>query len=181
MKYLLPNTETDRLIFRLVTPDDFEHWLPLFTAPNVGKFLGLDESLTAEQLCQKWFDKVNHRYKNDLGGMNALISKSTGKMVGQCGLLIQNIEAEERMEIGYSVLPEYWGKGFASEAAQKCKEEGFTRGLTDRLMSMVHVDNIASELVAKKNGMNWEKTVDKDSDNPMNIFSLSKMEWSDSL
>ena len=178
MKYLLPDTETERLKFRVVTQGDFEDWMPLFEAPNVAKFLGLDESLSQRELCQKWFDKVFHRYENEQGGMNALISKETGKMVGQCGILVQAIEGEERLEIGYSILPEYWGKGFASEAAQKCKEEAFKREFSDRLMSTMHVDNIASELVAKKNGMSWEKTVDIDAHGAMNVFSISKSEWS---
>ncbi len=173
MKYLLPEVETDRLSFRLLRPNDFENWLPLFAVANVARYLGMDQSMGEKQQCQKWFDKVFHRYENDLGGMNALISKSTGKLIGQCGLLIQDIEGEQRMEIGYSVLPEYWGMGYASEAAQKCKLEGFERGFTDRLMSMVHVENIGSETVAKRNGMSWEKTVEEGT---MNIFSIAKKE-----
>lgn len=180
MKYLLPEVETKRLIFRLLNPKDFENWLPLFSSMDVARFLGLDESLTPEEMCQKWFDKVFHRYENDLGGMHVLVDKTTRKMVGQCGLLIQEVEGERRMEIGYSVLPEYWGMGYASEAAQKCKEEGFTNGFTENIMSMVHIDNKGSETVAKRNGMVWEKIVDKDSGNPMNIFSIQKSDWESS-
>lgn len=174
---MLPDVSTKRLEFRLVTQNDFNLWKPLFLAPNVAKYLGLDEKLSQTELCQKWFDKVFHRYENDLGGMNALIDKSTGKLVGQCGLLIQDIEKEERMEVGYSVLPDFWGMGYASEAAQKCKEEGFKRGFTDRLMSVVHVDNRGSEIVAKKNGMTYEKTIKANEENPFNVFSIRKSDW----
>ncbi|MFT4753702.1 MAG: ribosomal-protein-alanine N-acetyltransferase [Salibacteraceae bacterium] len=171
---MLPNIETERLRFRLLSPDDFQAWLPLFAAKNVARFLGMDESLSQKELCQMWFDKVLNRYENDLGGLNVLVLKTTGELVGQCGLLIQDLEGQQRMEIGYSVLPKYWGRGYASEAAQKCKDKAFKGGFAEVLMSMVHVENIASEIVAKKNGMIWEKTVDQDTLNPMNIFSVKK-------
>lgn len=175
MKFVLPGIETERLTFRLLQESDFEEWLPLFEAEQVARFLGLDESLEKEVLCQKWFDKVFHRYENDLGGMNVLVDKVSHKMVGQCGLLIQEIENEICMEIGYSVLPKYWGIGYASEAAQMCKEQGFKQGFTDVLISMVHVNNKASEMVAKKNGMTWQKMVNPKTLNPMNIFSIQKI------
>jgi RimJ/RimL family protein N-acetyltransferase len=49
------------------------------------------------------------------------MDKKTNRLVGQCGLLIQNIDNIERLEIGYSILPEFWNQGFASESAMKCK------------------------------------------------------------
>jgi len=57
--------------------------------------------------------------------MNALIDKKTNLLVGQCGLLIQSVQNIERLEIGYSILPEYWYNGYASESAIKCKNYAF--------------------------------------------------------
>lgn len=172
MKYLLTNQETERLKFRLLTPKDFNIWVDLFKAENIAKFLDLDPKLSPSGLCQKWFDKVFNRYENDLGGMNVLIDKSTNQMVGQCGLLVQTIENVERLEIGYALLPAYWGQGFALEAAIKCKHYGFENNYADSLISNIHVNNISSEKVALKNGMTLEKRI-KD----FNIFSIDKMVW----
>jgi [ribosomal protein S5]-alanine N-acetyltransferase len=116
MKYSLEGKETERLKFRLLKSEDFDDWLNLFKVKNVAKFLGMDPNLSEKEMCEIWFEKTFNRYENELGVMNALIDKKTNLLVGQCGLLIQNIE---RLEIGYSILPEYWHNGYASESAIK--------------------------------------------------------------
>lgn len=174
MKYLLTGEETERLKFRLLTQDDFNDWLPLFQEPRVAEFLGMDTSLSPRQHCEEWFKKSLGRYETETGGMNVLVDKVSEKMVGQCGLLIQDIEGEQFMEIGYSILPEYWGKGYASEAAIKCKEFAFKNNFTDAIISMVHVDNIGSETVAKRNGMTLFKHIANYKGQAVNIFRVSK-------
>ena len=174
MKYLLTGEETSRLHFRLVTKDDFNTWLPLFKEEKVDMFLGMPTGMSQKEQCEFWFNKVFHRYKNGLGGMNALIDKTTGAFIGQSGLLVQTVEEEERLEIGYSILPRYWGKGYAQEAAIKCKDFCFEHGFATNVISMMHVDNIGSEIVAKKNGMILEKQVDG-----FNVYSITRRMWLD--
>ncbi|MEM5566246.1 GNAT family N-acetyltransferase [Psychroserpens sp. AS72] len=171
-KYLLTNQESERLQYRLVTKDDYDTWLPLFKEKNVDKFLGMPSGLSQTEQCDYWFKKVWHRYENNLGGMNALIDKQTGEFIGQSGLLIQTVEDEERLEVGYSILPKFWGKGYAQEAAKKCRDFCFEHNFTDNVISMMHVDNIASEIVAIKNGMSLEKQVDV-----YKVFSITREEW----
>lgn len=172
MNYLLSNQKSERLMFRIVSKDDYNTWLPLFKEEHVTKFLGMPKGLSQTEQCDFWFDKVFHRYDNNLGGMNALIEMSTKEFIGQAGLLIQNIEDEERLEIGYSILPKFWNKGYASEAAIKCKEFCFENNLSDNLISMMHVDNFGSEIVARKNGMTFEKHVDE-----YKVYSITKALW----
>lgn len=174
MKYLLTGEETQRLTFRLLTESDFDAWLPLFSGPRVAEFLGMDEKLSEKEQCETWFEKSLGRYTNETGGMNVLVDKTSGLMVGQCGLLIQQIEDEKFMEIGYSILPAHWGKGYATEAAVKCKEYAFENNFADSLISMVHAENIGSETVAKKNGMQLFRFVPNYKGQPMNIFKVSK-------
>lgn len=169
MKYLLTGQETERLKFRLLEPGDFDVWVNLFNTENIAEHLELDPKLSSSELCKIWFDKAFHRYENDLGGLNVLIDKKTNQLIGQCGLLIQTIENIERMEIGYSILPKFWKRGYAIEAAAKCKNYAFENNFTDSLISMVHVKNIASEKVAIRNGMSFEKRI-----NSFNIFSINR-------
>jgi RimJ/RimL family protein N-acetyltransferase len=75
--------------------------------------------------------------------------------------------------VGYSILPEYWGKGFASEAAIKCKEFAFDNNFSDSIISVIHPDNIGSEKVAIKNGMSVLKFVEFH-DMPANVFEVLK-------
>lgn len=177
MKYLLTNQETGRLKFRLLQESDFELWLPLFYGENVALFLGMDTSMSEEELCRSWFNRVFQRYENDLGGMNVLIDKESNRLVGQCGLLIQTVEEEEKLEIGYSVLPEFWNRGYATEAAQKCKDFAFKEAFAESLISIVHIDNISSEMVAVKNGMTPQKRVESFNGMPVNIYGMNRIEW----
>jgi ribosomal-protein-alanine N-acetyltransferase len=177
MKYSLEGKETERLKFRLLKSEDFDDWLNLFKGKNVAKFLGMDPTLSEKKMCEIWFEKTFNRYENELGVMNALIDKKTNLLVGQCGLLIQSIQNIERLEIGYSILPEYWHNGYASESAIKCKNYAFENNLSDSLISMVHVENIGSEKVALKNGMILEQKIDSYEGAPMNIFRIDKNNW----
>jgi ribosomal-protein-alanine N-acetyltransferase len=175
MKYLLIGEESERLKFRLLHQDDFDTWLPFFEDKSVAPFLAMDPTKTKHELCEFWFSKVFNRYENDLGGMNALIDKSTGNFIGQCGLLVQEVEGISRLEVGYSILPKYWSKGYALEAAKKCKEFAFENNYTDTLISIIHPENIASEKVAIKNGMTLFKNIDGEFHGmPANLFQVKK-------
>jgi len=160
MNYLLLDQETDLLCFRALVKEDFNSWVSFFEDKEILTYFGIDTNLSQEQLCENWFAKVFYRYKNNLGGMNAIILKETGALVGQCGLLIQTVEGKDRLEVGYSLLPQYRGFGYGTEAAVKCKEFAFENSLAEALMSMVHVDNKASEKVALKNGMQLESVIE---------------------
>ena len=175
--YLLEGFETERLRFRKLSWHDFDPWQELFISDDVALFLGLDPKLSKKELTQKWFDKTFNRYENNLGSMNVLIDKQTNRLIGQSGLLIQEVEGEKRLEISYSILPEFWRKGFAFEAANACLNYAFEQDWANNLISQVDPQNIGSEKVALKNGMTLEKTVLEDDDSPLNIFSIRKEDW----
>lgn len=168
MDYLLEGEESKRLSFRKVSFSDFNDWLPFHEEPKSSQhWSGLPKN--PRIACEEQFDAIFHRYENKLGGMNALILKEKNIFVGLCGLLIQQVDGLTEMEIGYSLLPTYWRLGFATEAAQKCKEVAFKHKWSSSLISIIHVDNIPSQKVAMNNGMHLEKsTVYKD--NPVHIF-----------
>jgi len=163
---LLFEEETERLLFRKVKPTDFEAWLEFCREKDALKYIfsQANQLLPPEEKCHKWFDRVQNRYENQLGGMNALIEKSTGKLVGQTGLLIQTIDGVEELEIGYSLLAAHRGKGFAIEAAQKCKQVAIERQAADSLISVIIPENVTSIAVAEKNGMKLDKITKQNED-----------------
>jgi len=156
MKYLLEGQETDRLLFRKIDLTDFGDWLKFFEDPNTSLHW-VEEKESSLIACKKWYQKQQDRYERDKGGMNALIEKSTGRLVGHCGLLVQSVEGVTELEIAYSLLPEFWKKGYACEAAVHCKEYAFHHNFSDSLISIISLTNIPSQKVALKNGMTLEK------------------------
>jgi len=175
--YFLKNFETERLRFRKLSWDDFDDWQALFISDDVALFLGMDPKLSKKELTQLWFDKTMDRYEKQLGSMNVLVDKQLNRMVGQCGLLIQTIEGVDRLEVGYSILPEFWRKGYAFEAANACLNYAFENEFSDNLISQIDPRNVGSEKVARKNGMTLEKTILDKNHESLNIFSISREEW----
>lgn len=176
MKYLLNNEQTQRLQFRLLQGSDFDDWLTFFEHPDASAYLGMHDIGSPREQCKTWFNKVMERYNNDSGGLNVLVEKSSGRFLGQCGLLVQEVDGKEELEIGYSLLPEFWGLGYATEAAQKCRDYAFEHHFRDSIISIIHLDNIRSEKVAIKNGMTLSKqTIFRGL--PVNIFRITREEW----
>ncbi len=170
MDYLLTGEESKRLYFRKVQPSDFELWLPFHEDPLSSEFWS-EENLSPKAACQKWFDNTFYRYENNLGGMNALIDKNTGALIGQCGLLMQTVNNLQELEIGYSLLPAFRNKGYATEVAIKCKSFAFEHKMAQSLISIIHIENKASQNVAIKNGMALDKTTTY-KNNPVHIFRV---------
>ncbi len=179
MKFLLNGVETERLYLRNIEESDFDLWLSFFQDPNSFSHWKCDLQ-EPEIECRNWYIKQFMRYENDMGGMNALVEKESGKLIGHCGLLIQQVDDEEMMEIGYSLLSDYQNKGYATEAAIKCKHHAFENNFSDVLISIISLTNHASANVARKNGMRiLKQTVYHD--NPVNIFHIAKKDWQKDL
>lgn len=173
-KYSLEGQESARLQYRPVRESDFDTWLRFCQYPDSLKYIFSKKQLEEQDpllRCRMWFDRVAHRYNNQLGGMNALIDKETQALVGQCGLLIQTIDGQQELEIGYSLMPEHRGKGYAIEAAQTCKAFAFANKLAPSLISVIHVENEASMKVARANGMQLDKTTISEGD-PVHVFRI---------
>jgi ribosomal-protein-alanine N-acetyltransferase len=175
-KYSLEGQETERLLFRKITEQDFDTWLAFCKYPDSLKYIFSQEQLKVEdpiERCRIWFNRVFNRYENGLGGMNALIEKQTGAFVGQCGLLIQTIDDMEELEIGYSLMPAFRGKGYANEAAIKCKEFAFANDYATSLISVIVPENTDSIKVALNNRMKLDKTTTSNGD-VVNIYRINK-------
>lgn len=173
-KYSLEHQESERLLFRKIVPEDFDIWLEFCKYPDSLKYIFSQEQLAVldpVKYCQMWFDRALGRYANGTGGLNALIDKNTNEYIGQCGLLVQTIDDLEELEVGYSIMPQHRGKGYATEAARKCRDFAFENHFRDSLISTVHVDNFASAKVALSNGMKLDKTTVSNGD-PVNIFRI---------
>lgn len=63
----------------------------------------------------------------------------------------------QEVEVGYMLAKEYWGQGLATEAAVASRNYGFEQLGLNRLISLIDPRNIASQKVAMKNGMEYEK------------------------
>ncbi len=152
---LLENLVSDRLRFRSLRASDYEHWLPFVS--DTASIRYLDISGSPEKACRDWITRQQSRYRKDGFGLCALEHLETGEFVGQCGLIRQLLNGKEEVEIGYSLLRPFYGKGYATEAASCCKNFAFANNVAPSLVSIVHENNTASQQVALRNGMRPDK------------------------
>lgn len=146
--------ESERLLYRKLTAGDVEDWKEFFVDNDRLHFVGMQDKGTIDEMANYWIDKQLKRYNDGDYGMLAVSEKSTGKIVGQVGILPRDDVSDFReFEIGYSLKPNYWGKGYGTEMAKQMKKFGFENGVSDRFISMINKENEASIHVASKNGM----------------------------
>jgi RimJ/RimL family protein N-acetyltransferase len=149
-----PVVETERLRLRGHTAADFEASLPMWNDPIVTRFIG-GRPYTAEEVWQRV-----QRYAGSwalLGhGFWAIEDKATGKLVGEVGLMDAKRDIEPPFgndrELGWALLPEVHGKGYASEALRAALdwEKMYFDG--DCLVALIDPDNAPSIKLANKFG-----------------------------
>ena len=92
-----------------------------------------------------------------------MVLKSSGDVIGDCGLTRQTVDAMDEIEIGYHVRRDLWGRGLAPEAARACRDYGFAELGAQRLISLIRPENLPSRRVAEKVGLSlWKEVMWRD-------------------
>ena len=148
--------ETNRLILREVNYDDAEAIFELFNEPEVMKYFN-NTPHSIEEAHERIQRDINHYTKYGFGFWTTVL-KEARKVIGQCGLLAQIVDEVNETEIGYTLARKYRGQGLATEAAKAIKNYGFNKLKFNRLISIIDPQNIASQKVALRTGLAFEKT-----------------------
>ncbi|MBU2097181.1 MAG: GNAT family N-acetyltransferase, partial [Gammaproteobacteria bacterium] len=100
---------------------------------------------------EKWIEVTIANYKNRGYGMSALELKTSGAVIGFCGIVHPDQQPEP--EIKYALLKHYWGRGLASEAVAGMLMYGRTTLGLPRIIATVAPDNVASQRILIKSGL----------------------------
>lgn len=144
--------ETDRLILREMTPADFAALYAILADSDIMQHYpySFDECRV-----RRWIDRNMERYEADGFGLWAVCLKSTGEMIGDCGLTMQNINGHVKPEIGYHIAKVHQRRGYASEAARAVRDWAFQNTDFDALYSYMKATNLPSMATAKAIGMTF--------------------------
>lgn len=127
---------------------------------------------------QEWLDKQRKRYRDHGFGLWAVILKENNEMIGQCGLTWQDYNNQQVLEVGYLFQKAFWHQGYATEAAIACKKYAFEHLKANEVFSIIRNTNLASQNVAKRNGMIARDTFIKHYygvEMPHIVFSIKQM------
>jgi RimJ/RimL family protein N-acetyltransferase len=131
--------------------NDVDPLLHIFSDPKVMTSFG-EPPFDRERMVL-WVNRnLAHQTEHGFGLFSVLL-KSTGLLIGDCGLEIMDIEEEPVAELGYDFRSDYWNQGFATEAALAVCGYAFQTLRLPRLVSLIRVGNHASRRVAEKIGM----------------------------
>jgi [ribosomal protein S5]-alanine N-acetyltransferase len=162
--------DTPRLILREFVPDDVDALARVVSDPETMSFYPVSFDRPA---VKDWIARNRTRYAKDGHGLWAMTVRSTGELIGDCGLTVQDVDGANEIEIGYHVRRDHWGQGFATEAARACRDFGFARLPVDRLVSIIRPENLPSRRVAEKIGMTVWKEVTR-ANLPHLVYSLAR-------
>jgi ribosomal-protein-alanine N-acetyltransferase len=140
--------ETERLSLREITADDLDDLLEIWGDPETMRFF---PRTLDSQAMREWIERNQRRYELYGHGLWATTMRSEQKLVGDCGLVIQEVDGIEELEVGYHFNRKYWGRGFATEAARACMDYTFERLGRRRVISMIRPENAPSRRVAERN------------------------------
>jgi RimJ/RimL family protein N-acetyltransferase len=142
--------ETPRLRLRTWTIDDAPEALAIWGDPAVMKFI--DSGRTLGDLDRVRQALLRAIAAQEQGGfcLWPVIVKSGGRVIGCCGFHV--IENSHDLELVFHFIREYWGKGYATEAARACVEYAFKTLDASRIVASSHPENVASVRVLEKVG-----------------------------
>jgi len=149
--------ETDRLRLRAVTVEDSALMLAVWNDPAFIRNVS-DRGIRTDEQAREAIESGATKLFEDYGyGPYCMSLKSDGSMIGICGLFKR--ENLEDPDIGFAVLPDYCGKGFAGEAADAVVSYARHELKLSVLTAIVSPTNEASIGLIKKLGLKYERMV----------------------
>ena len=140
--------ETPRMHLRPLAPMDAEPFYLLNTDPLVIRYTG-DEPFSDEEAARHFLEHYDQYARYRLGRM-AMIRKADEAWLGWCGL--RRDEETGDVDLGFRLFRQFWGQGYATEAALASIDYGWSLGL-DRIIGRAVLDNVASIRILEKVGM----------------------------
>jgi RimJ/RimL family protein N-acetyltransferase len=149
--------QTDRLLINKITIDDAAFVLELMNdkdwIKNVGD-KGVRTIEDAQAYIQQRFIKT---YQESNCGFYSLNIKNTHEIIGIAGLVDR--EGIDHIDIGYGILPEFRGKGYAFEATKAIYDYGYQELNLEKIVAIVNPDNLHSIKLLSKLGLEFEKMI----------------------
>jgi ribosomal-protein-alanine N-acetyltransferase len=150
--------ETEHLLFRPLTLSDLDELIAMYADPDVMQFLGGPRSREEVQSALNGYMREYQIYGHSFF---ATIRKSDQSFIGHCGLLKQEVEGQQEIELAYVLAKAYWKQGLALEGTLGLKEYGFQQLGFPRIISLIPPENRASTHIAVKIGMQYERNIDQ--------------------
>jgi ribosomal-protein-alanine N-acetyltransferase len=145
---------TQRLLLRRAVAEDFDDLAQMRRDPRVMATLGGVRS--ASETALRLEELIDHWRRHGFGRWIARWPLN-GEFVGYAGLEWETLDGRPEVEVGYALVPHFWGRGLATELVHECLLVAFS--LLDRpdLVAFTLPTNLASRRVLEKTGFRFER------------------------
>ena len=181
----LPTLTTERLVLRPFDPAaDSEPMATITSDPATMLHLAYGRPWTAAELAEM-LDRHTSQYPGGLG-FGAVVDRATGEFVGWCGLQhpnrwIERVTSREfpvcPVEVGWTLAPEWRGRGYATEAATAWVGYGFETLELGEIISVHDPENLASERVMERLGMVQREMLGLVDDEYLCLHAVTRAAW----
>jgi len=165
--------ETSRLILKQFCEEDGKYLFELNSDPDVVKFTG-ESVYTDMSEVNKSLARNLEQYRKYRQGRLSVFIKQTGEYIGWCGL--RYFPESGNTDVGYRLMKKYWGKGYATEAAEACLDYGFKTLDLQEITATAMKENTASINVFHKLGLKYSHDDDCGCQ-PGVVYKITKEEW----
>lgn len=149
--YIMKKIETDRLEFVLYGENEYEDFVRLFTDDEVMKYV--DKGVLSREAADALWNKLTKEfYPAGINTIWAVLTKDGGHFIANAAIRPRPSKRDET-EISYMLMPGEWGKGYATEIAQRLVEYGFDELKLTTVFATVDTENVPSIRVLQKCGM----------------------------
>jgi RimJ/RimL family protein N-acetyltransferase len=174
---MIPRLETERLSLRAFSAGDFDAFAAFMADEDVTRYL-TGHPMTRADAWRSLASSIGHWHLRGYGTW-AVERKEDGAFMGRVGMI--NPEGWPGLEVGWTLGKPYWGKGYATEAAQAALNFAFLTQPVDKIISCIHPENAPSQAVATRIGESKgplsEITVGGEVF-PIHIWSIARGDWS---
>jgi len=165
--------ETARLLLRPTSVEDAAFIYELLNTPSWLKYIG-DRNVHSPEQAEVYIKEKMIPQLEKLGYANyTVIRKEDHEKIGSCGLYDR--EGLEGIDIGFAFLPAYERKGYALEASERIRDAAFKEFGITSISAITSKDNIASQNLLEKLGLNCTgTTVLPNDDEELLMYTLEK-------
>lgn len=175
MLHASPELETDRLRFRMLRDGDFATYETWCANIDIMRYLG-GRTLNRVEAWRNMAYLIGHWALRGYG-YYAVEEKSTGRLVGRIGFT--NSAGWPDFELGWTIVPEFQGRGYATEGATMLLRYAFEELGRPHVVSLIHADNSPSRRVADK----LRESVESETEvlgMPVLIYGITRDAWRES-
>jgi RimJ/RimL family protein N-acetyltransferase len=137
----------------------------MYAQPEVQRFL----AARPRERVAEYIHDIRERHAADGFGILAAVRRDDGRVIGRAGMLVwddrtwtpttlREAGAHGEVEIGWTLHPDVWGKGYATEASAVCRDYVLER-IRPRVVALIDPENTRSIAVAERLGLEHERDV----------------------